>query len=257
MQFYKYQGTGNDFILINNMALECRLSANDISRLCHRRFGIGADGLMLLEPAPEGGYAFSMRYYNADGRESTFCGNGGRCITAFAAQELQLNEPEITFLASDGVHKAWLLPKDMVRLQMSDIKDIKAQDDYYIINAGSPHYIVFVSQIGKIDVLRKGSAIRYSPKYMPDGINVNFVKKISKNSISMRTYERGVEDETLSCGTGAVAAAVAFANTLGNRTIEVFTQGGILYVTFNKPSETEATDVLLTGPAVKVFEGEI
>jgi len=254
LTFSKYQGTGNDFILIDNMDKSINLTREQIAFMCHRRFGIGADGLMLLEP--EEGYDFRMVYYNADGNESTMCGNGGRCITAFARMKGVIDK-QATFLAVDGPHKSWIHEDDSVSLEMMTVTEIQRHADHLVINTGSPHYVTWVNDTEAVDVFGKGRDIRNRAEYGKDGINVNFVQKL-ENGIRVRTYERGVEDETMSCGTGVTAAAIAWSDKQRGRfTVPTTTPGGILEVSFNKDTESTATDVILKGPATFVYEGNI
>ena len=254
MTFYKYHGTGNDFILIDNRSNLCQLSKDQVAGLCHRHLGIGADGLMLLEMAD--GYDFRMVYYNADGRESTMCGNGGRCITAFA-KHLNIINNRAQFIAIDGPHTATINPDGQISLQMKDVSNMDIRDGYTILNTGSPHYVCWVKDVTTLDVFREGKAIRNSSEFLEEGINVNFTQ-ILGDSISVRTYERGVEDETMSCGTGVTAAAIAATcKSTGAFTTNVDTPGGKLQLSFTKNTPTTAVNVLLTGPAVFVFQGEI
>ena len=255
MTFYKYHGTGNDFILFDNREGHIALSKEQIAHLCHRRFGIGADGLMLLQQAE--GYDFRMVYYNSDGSESTMCGNGGRCITAFA-RFLGIIDAKADFIAIDGPHTAEILPGGLISLHMKDVAGMAIHDGYTILNTGSPHYVLWVkSELSAIDVFREGRSIRNQSHFQPHGINVNFVQPMG-DTLHVRTYERGVEDETLSCGTGVTAAAIAATCSLtGNFHTHIDTPGGKLEVTFTKPTELSATNVILTGPAVFVFRGDI
>ena len=203
IQFYKYHGTGNDFILIDNRKKEINLDTHQIAMLCDRHFGIGADGLMMLENAA--GYDFRMVYYNSDGNESTMCGNGGRCITAFA-HKLGLIENHASFVAIDGVHHAKINADKNISLDMIDVTNIEHYEDHLILNTGSPHYITWVKDTDKVDVFYEGRKIRNHERFQPKGININFVQRLN-DGIKVRTYERGVENETLSCGTGVTAAA--------------------------------------------------
>jgi diaminopimelate epimerase len=254
IHFYKYQGTGNDFIIIDNRTNTIQLSTGQIAFLCHRKFGIGADGLMLLETAE--GYHFKMVYYNADGNESTMCGNGGRCITAFA-RHLNLINEHAFFVAIDGEHQAQFTQDNQVALQMNDVHEIQHFATHSILNTGSPHYVVWHKNLGEIDVFTEGRAIRNKTEFAPKGINVNFVAPLTEG-LSVRTYERGVEDETLSCGTGVTAAAIAASkDAVGTFETQIKTLGGDLKVTFTKNSPTTAIAILLTGPATFVFEGTI
>lgn len=256
--FQKFQGTGNDFILIDNRETPF-LTRQDVARvkaLCDRRFGIGADGLILLQNHPD--YDFEMVYFNADGHESSMCGNGGRCITAFANQ-LGIFEHETRFLAIDGPHVARINDDQTVSLKMIDVSDIEAGEDYFLMDTGSPHYVVFVEDIDDIDVVENGQAIRYSDRFKKEGVNVNFVEK-TEDHIIVATYERGVEAETLSCGTGVTAAAIAFQlnnKHTGRTTTSIQSKGGQLSVEITIVHPQKITDVWLTGPAEMVFEGNI
>lgn len=255
IRFYKYQGTGNDFILIDNRTSKLSLNKTDIAFLCDRRFGIGADGLMLLDTAP--GYDFTMTYYNSDGGESTMCGNGGRCITAFA-QKLGLVAQNAFFKAIDGEHRAQFTANGDIALEMQHVTNIRHFDGYSILNTGSPHYVVWSNNVDDIDVFGKGKAIRNQPEFQPNGINVNFAELIADDQLKVRTYERGVEDETWSCGTGVTACAIAATkDALGDFTTAITTPGGKLTVSFTKNKSDEASAVVLTGPATFVFEGTI
>ncbi len=255
LAFYKYQGTGNDFILLDNRDGVIRLTHDDVARLCHRRFGIGADGLMLLEQAENAD--FHMVYYNADGNQSSMCGNGGRCIAAFARQ-LGITGDETVFSAIDGLHRAVHTAGNIVSLHMQDVSGIGEQEGGTVLNTGSPHYIRWVDEdVRLVNVFAEGRAIRNLPAFQPEGINVNFVQRLD-DALWVRTYERGVEDETFSCGTGVTAAAIA-ASEQGTGTFHthIRTLGGNLEVTFLKDTPQTAKEVLLTGPAVLVFEGTI
>lgn len=254
IHFYKYQGAGNDFILIDNRGGKIKLTTPQVAFLCDRRFGIGADGLMLLELVD--GYDFRMVYYNSDGNESTMCGNGGRCITAFA-KKLGVTQSKASFIAVDGPHDARIDDEQLVHLSMQDVKQIEFGEDYAILNTGSPHYIQWVNDVAATDVFTNGRQIRNREQFQPKGINVNFVERTSEE-IKVRTYERGVEDETLSCGTGVTASAIAAAGAeTGNFQTNIETPGGKLRVSFIKDNPGSARHVVLTGPAVLVFEGDI
>ncbi len=256
IQFFKYQGTGNDFILIDNrQQIFPKNDTKFIKKLCDRRFGIGADGLILLENDKISD--FKMVYYNADGNESSMCGNGGRCIVAFARQ-LNVIENETTFVAVDGAHYAKISADGTVSLQMKEVSEIKFAADYVFLNTGSPHHITLVDDVKSVPVKEAGSQIRYSDLYGKAGSNVNFVEIISDSLLAVRTYERGVEDETLSCGTGVTAAAIA-VNAIGKTTaneISLLVEGGQLKVTFQKEG-SRYTRVFLIGPAIYVFEGQV
>lgn len=254
IHFYKYQGAGNDFIIADNRDKKIQLSQQQVAFMCDRHFGIGADGLMLLEHTE--GYDFKMVYYNSDGNESTMCGNGGRCIAAFA-QKLGIVKTEAKFLAIDGGHTAIIDTSGTVHLAMQDVHHIAFKDGFAILNTGSPHYVAWVDDADSTDVFNNGRAIRNRDEFQPKGINVNFVQT-EEHGIKVRTYERGVEDETLSCGTGVTASAIANAkDATGKFDVPIHTPGGQLRVTFTKEIPGAATDVVLIGPAVLVFEGDI
>ncbi len=253
MSFYKYHGTGNDFILFDNRSNEYSFTNEQVAAMCHRRFGIGADGLMLLEQAV--GYDFRMVYYNADGNESSMCGNGGRCIVAFA-RLLGIITNEASFAAIDGPHKATIQEDGIVHLHMQDVTNIETHDGYCVLNTGSPHYVKWVNDVAHTDVYNEGRAIRNLPEFAPGGINANFVQ-VTGNSLRVRTYERGVEDETYSCGTGVTAAAIAATGTAtGIFSTRISTPGGELAVSFVKHSPGTAENVVLSGSATFVFHGD-
>lgn len=256
IEFYKYQGTGNDFVMIDNRSnFFPKDNIKLIEHLCDRRFGIGADGLILLENDAE--TDFRMVYYNSDGNQSSMCGNGGRCLVAFA-KKLNLIQNETTFIAVDGLHHASISDDEIVSLQMKSVDFVKMTSDYVFLDTGSPHHVQLVDDLEHFKVKERGSEIRYGDLYGKVGSNVNFVEQISENSFAIRTYERGVEDETLSCGTGATAVAIAM-NALGktnSTTIQIQVQGGKLEVSFDK-NEREFINVFLKGPAEFVFKGAI
>lgn len=258
--FTKYHGAGNDFILIDDRAnlWADKMTEPWIEMVCHRRFGIGADGLILLQKSNDGA-DFFMKYYNADGRQSTFCGNGGRCIVSFAAK-LEIHHGRCKFLGTDGLHSGSINDKGLVTLSMTDVNQITTIDSKtFTLYTGSPHYVTFVDDVENIDVFHEGRSIRNSPLYSSAGINVNFVEITGPSSIRIRTYERGVEDETMACGTGVVASAIAYSVHADNNADQcaVKTQGGNLTVEFVRNSKHEFSDVKLIGPAVEVFNGEI
>ncbi len=254
IQFYKYQGTGNDFVIIDNRNGSLHLTTEQINHLCDRRFGIGADGLMLLNTLE--GYDFEMKYYNADGNESSMCGNGGRCLTRFA-YDMGIHKTTYHFLAIDGEHDAEMGEHGWIRLKMKDVDEINDYHGDTVLNTGSPHYIKSVQNIIELDVFHEGRNIRNSKDFVANGINVNFVEPENKHII-VRTYERGVEDETYSCGTGVTAAAIVFAhNQKGFNRVEVKTKGGNLAVEFDKVNDQEFRNVWLCGPAEFVYKGEI
>ena len=254
--FYKYQGTGNDFVMIDNrLGVFPKDNTKLIAHLCDRRFGIGGDGLILLENDPE--TDFKMVYFNSDGNQSTMCGNGGRCLVAFA-KKLQVIQNETTFNAVDGLHHASVDQDEIVSLQMIDVNSINTTANYSFLNTGSPHHVQIVEDLENYNVKDNGAAIRYGDLYGKEGSNINFVKKINDTTFSLRTYERGVEDETLACGTGATAAAIAM-NATGETdatSINLNVEGGKLIVSFDKKDNTY-TNVFLKGPAEFVFEGTI
>lgn len=254
--FHKYQGTGNDFIIIDNRTKAYdNLTQAQIHHLCDRKFGIGADGLMLFNSKP--GYDFEMKYFNVDGRESSMCGNGGRCIIRFAIDR-GLHQFTYRFWAPDGEHEAELDNHNQIRLKMKDVSTIDEHDTYVILDTGSPHFVKFANDVMNIDVVETGRDIRNSKPFEKEGINVNFVENTGEDSILVRTYERGVEDETLSCGTGVTAAALVSAhNNRGFNRVEVTTPGGNLSVEFTKLSDTAFEHIWLCGPAELVFSGEI
>lgn len=256
IQFYKYQGTGNDFVIIDNrLDYFPKSNIKLIESICDRRFGIGADGLLLLEN--DAVTDFKMVYYNSDGNESSMCGNGGRCIVAFA-KRLAIIDTNAVFIATDGLHHATILNDGNVSLQMKDVSDVIIVNDYVFLNTGSPHHVLLVDDLENLDVKTNGSKIRYSDLYGQAGSNVNFVNQISENHFALRTYERGVEGETLSCGTGATAVAIAM-NAIGKTNsseIQLDVQGGKLKVSFQKQNNI-FTNVFLEGPATFVFDGEI
>ncbi len=264
LDFFKYQGTGNDFVLIDNRNLSFPKENNAlVKHICDRRFGIGADGLMLLEESA--GVDFKMVYYNADGNESSMCGNGGRCISAFA-KYLGMVNSKGKFLAIDGDHDFVIddVNTHCVRLKMIDVTSMEIKNGDYILHTGSPHYVSFRNEIDKIDIVPEAQKIRYNDVYAKEGININFVEEKNNlpasrhGKIFMRTYERGVEGETLSCGTGTVAVALCYAerNNLTSGKVDISTPGGNLAVSFVKEKGI-FTNVWLEGPAKLVFEGTI
>jgi diaminopimelate epimerase len=255
IHFYKYHGAGNDFILIDNRVEKLgNLSAENIRFLCDRHFGIGADGLMILHSHPK--YHFRMEYFNSDGSGGTMCGNGGRCIAAFARKQGNVPE-ELLFEASDGLHQAVFEKNGDISLKMAAVDSIDKLENAYFCNTGSPHHIIFAENVNDIDVFAEGRKIRYSERYKESGTNVDFVQT-DGDSLFVRTYERGVENETLSCGTGVTASALVFAQNrnLHSGTLKIETLGGNLSVSFKK-SENGFKDIWLTGAAEFVFEGDI
>ncbi len=256
LEFYKYQGTGNDFVMIDNRSNTFpKENTQLVAHLCDRRFGIGADGLILLDT--DATSDFRMVYYNSDGNLSSMCGNGGRCLVAFA-KKLNVIQNETTFLATDGLHYATVGADGIVSLQMIDVAEIKNTQDYSFLNTGSPHHVQIVEDLQHFNVKENGAAIRYGNLYGQAGSNINFIKKIDETTFSLRTYERGVEDETLACGTGATAVAIAMNATgqTNSNEINLNVEGGKLAVSFDKVNE-KYTNVFLKGPAEFVFKGTI
>jgi diaminopimelate epimerase len=257
IKFYKYQGAGNDFILVDNRDNAVNsLDKQSVASLCDRRFGIGGDGLMLLENEP--GFDFKMVYYNADGNEGSMCGNGGRCIVAFAKQ-LDIITNTTKFLATDGVHHAKISEEgNWVSLQMIDVNEVANDGEAYVLNTGSPHYVKLTGNLEVKDVYNEGYAIRNNPTYKQEGINVNFVEK-TDDGYFVRTFERGVENETYACGTGVTAVALAMAkhnHQTGNITTPIKVLGGDLNIRFDHDGDV-FTNIFLEGPAKLVFEGTI
>jgi diaminopimelate epimerase len=253
LHFYKYQGAGNDFIIIDNR--EQIFDANNenlIESLCHRRFGIGADGLILLEDTI--GFDFRMIYFNLDGKEASMCGNGGRCIVAFA-RKLGLIDSTTRFIASDGPHEAKIDANGLVDLHMIDVEKIEKLTDGYFLNTGVPHLVHFVDDLHVIDVNIEGRQLRFDARFQPEGTNVNFVKIEGENLI-VYTYERGVEAETLACGTGITASALSAAAKLNKDEGEfkITAKGGDLSVRFKKENN-HFSNIWLKGPAKLVYEG--
>ena len=254
INFSKFHGAGNDFIMINAIKNEIVLSEELIFKMCDRRTGIGADGLIILMHSDN--HDFRMRYYNCDGKESTFCGNGGRCIAAFAHQQ-GIIKNEATYEAVDGIHKAKVTETSsneyLVELTMRDILSYKLDDNSLLIDTGSPHYVKKVMNLDSMDVNAEGAKIRYDKNISSDGVNVDFLLNDNGN-IRIRTYERGVENETLACGTGVTASAMAASLWYGGNDIDIYTQIAKLNVRFDKDENT-FKNVVLTGPAAHVFDG--
>jgi len=253
--FYKYQGTGNDFIMVDQRKDQYIVKADVklIEQMCDRRFGIGADGLILLEEHET--LDFEMVYFNADGRQSSMCGNGGRCIIAFA-KFLNHIENECQFMAIDGAHVGKINSTGEVELKMNDVSNIQSIGEDFVMDTGSPHYICFKDNVMGLNIVKEGQKIRYNETYSVEGINVNFVE-IKDNGILVATYERGVEGETLSCGTGVTAAALAFAESNPNirKEVAIHAKGGQLKIKFEK-SNQGYSDIWLCGPAEQVFRGK-
>ena len=252
--FHKYQGTGNDFIIIDNRNyIFPKKNSSLIASLCDRHFGIGADGLILLEDHKT--VDFSMIYFNANGHESTMCGNGGRCIVAFA-KELKLFKKNTTFYAIDGIHSAEI-NSDKVSLKMINVHDILVSKEFIFTYTGSPHHIEMVENLDDISIIEKGRTIIDS-LYSSEGCNINFVEQLDHQTFKVRTYERGVEDETLACGTGATAVAIAMykIGKSDSNHIKLDVLGGHLEVQFIAHEES-FTDIVLSGPAQFVFKGTL
>jgi len=257
IKFYKYQGAGNDFVLIDHRETPLKnIDTKAVAQLCDRRFGIGADGLMFLTDSKD--YDFEMIYHNADGNVGSMCGNGGRCIVAFA-KHLGIIDSETNFLAVDGPHYAKISAEgNWVELQMIDVDAVNLDEDAFVLNTGSPHYVKEVTGLETMDVYTEGFNIRNNETYKTNGINVNFVER-KPDHLFVRTFERGVEDETYACGTGVTAVAMAMAkkqNQIGQVVTPVVVLGGNLEINFSYDGQ-QFTDVFLCGPAEKVFEGEI
>lgn len=260
VHFYKYQATGNDFVLIDNRSGRYSLSIDQIRALCDRKFGVGADGLMLIETHPSA--QFRLQYYNSDGSQS-LCGNGSRAAVRMAAF-LGLINGQARFEAYDGLHDAEIQESGAVRLKMNDVSDVRELGEDFFIHTGSPHYIRFVPDVKNYPVYETGKEIRYSAPFAPGGTNVNFVEIQGGNTIFVRTYERGVENETLSCGTGVTAAALAASLKGLMSPVNVKTLGGDLKVEFKtRHSDLAAGQagafeaIYLIGPAKMVFEGDL
>jgi diaminopimelate epimerase len=258
VHFSKYHGTGNDFVIIDGRELELPvLDQSLIHRLCHRRFGIGADGLIVLEPSEA--HDFYMRYFNADGKEGSMCGNGGRCIVAFANQ-LGIAGTETSFEGIDGIHFAAILSSGDIRLKLSDVSGIHTLEDGYLLDTGSPHFVKFVENLDQIVMELEGKEIRHQDRFGEQGVNVNFVETVKgTDTLFVRTFERGVEAETWSCGTGVTAAAIGsyFHHKSDKTTCHIRTKGGNLQVDFQAKPNLCFTDVYLTGPASHVYDGTI
>ncbi len=254
INFHKYQGTGNDFVMIDDRNAEFPIENQAlVARLCDRKFGIGADGCILLRLHSE--YAFEMVYFNADGRPATMCGNGGRCTVHFA-HRLGLFNNETIFLAADGPHRA-LIEGDTVTLFMKDVEQVASQGTDFFLDTGSPHYVTFCENIETYNIVEAGRTIRYSEPYASQGgTNVNVVERIAPQHVKVRTYERGVEDETLSCGTGVTACALVMATAGASSPVRVETKGGVLEVGWEKRGDTYQ-NIYLKGAATPVFRGEI
>ena len=255
--FKKYQGTGNDFVIIDNRSgLFDHSNIAAVQKICNRKFGVGSDGLILIEDHSE--YDFNMVFFNPDGSQS-FCGNGSRCAVQFAYDLGIITTKHTEFISTDGWHEAYVLENNIVKLKMNDVKAIDSQTDFDFMNTGSPHYVAFKPDLNELDIIAEGSNIRYGKAYENiGGTNVNFIEQKGK-SYQVRTYERGVENETLSCGTGVTACALSIAlkNNLESGEVAIQTKGGNLFVSFKKQTAISFEDIWLQGPATFVFEGRI
>jgi diaminopimelate epimerase len=252
IKFFKYQATGNDFVIIDNRTGNYTLTIEQIMRLCDRKFGVGCDGVMIIENDPE--FDFKLSYYNGDGTQS-LCGNGSRAAVKIAS-DLGVIEGKTTFNAYDGPHEAEVLGNDIIKLKMNDVNELKNVDGGVSVNTGSPHFVKFVATLNDYPVTPEGRAIRYSKTFHPIGTNANFVEEMGNNTLFVRTYERGVEEETLSCGTGVTASALAASLKGYTSPVKIKVLGGELSIEF-KSKGNAFSDIYLIGPARKVFEGEI
>jgi diaminopimelate epimerase len=256
MEFFKYQGTGNDFVMIDNRGgIVPSVDTSLVQRICDRKNGIGADGLILLQEHPT--LDFEMIYWNADGSQS-FCGNGSRCAVAFAKRIGLIQKDNTTFQSTDGEHSANILPNGWVSLHMHNVATVEEGSHYFYLNTGSPHYIRFVDDVSTVSVVEEGKAIRFNDRFTAEGTNVNFVE-ITDDGLKVRTYERGVEDETLSCGTGVTAAAITASvkGLVPQNVCKIETLGGNLQVRLQATTDQRFEDIWLEGPATFVFKGEI
>lgn len=258
IHFYKYQATGNDFVIIDAREENIILSKENIKFLCHRHFGIGSDGLIIFENSDKAD--FSMQFFNPDGSGGMMCGNGGRSIVKFAADKGVIKD-KCTFLAPDGLHSA-TIEGENISLKMTTPTLFQAHKDGFYINTGTSHFVVFENNLEEIDIIKKGRTLRNDERFLTyKGCNVNFVEEIADNNLKIQTYERGVEDLTLACGTGICAAALTYSVKKGlenaNHTINISAQGGNLQVEFEKKENNTFDNVHLIGEAKKVFEGEI
>ena len=254
--FHKYQGTGNDFVMLNNLDNRYSdLSLEQIRLLCDRRFGIGGDGLIRINAHPT--LDFEMDYFNSDGTKS-FCGNGARCSVAFA-ETLGIPVENTQFQAIDGMHNATKLG-DLITLEMNDVAGIESHAEAFVLQTGSPHFVRSLKDLETTDIVEYGKSIRYSPEFEKEGINVNLMERLDNETIRIATYERGVEDETLSCGTGATACALTHGKLealLGKNEVKVIVKGGELVVGFTQQADGSFTHITLAGPAEFVFKGEM
>jgi len=254
LPFQKYQATGNDFIMIDNRSeVFPKEDLSLIAALCDRKFGIGSDGLILIEHQAD--VDFNMVFFNPDGSQS-LCGNGSRCAVNFANSLGMVNADETTFMAYDGLHSA-TIEGDLVNLSMSNVQNVSHEVGGIFVDTGSPHQVRFVDDVSEIDIIPEGQKIRYHEHYQPSGTNVNFVQKLSDQKVYVRTYERGVENETLSCGTGVTAAAIASHTLEIKSPVQVATKGGNLSVSYDLDENGGFTGIVLSGPAILVYAGTI
>lgn len=261
MKFVKYQGTGNDFVLINGDTQGFDVTdVGRINRICDRRFGIGADGFIVIRKHDQ--TDFEMLYFNADGRPGSLCGNGSRCAVAFAYGEGFFTNDQCRFMAYDGLHEAvYRHDEGMIELKMKNVSEVEQGNGLVVLDTGSPHYVALVKDLSDLDIVEAGRAIRFSPRFSEEGINVNFVETVGENQIEVATYERGVEDETYSCGTGVTACALGYCVLIkngltGSQEVKIHTRGGKLRVRFEKNGPL-FENIWLIGPAARVFEGTI
>jgi diaminopimelate epimerase len=253
LHFYKYQATGNDFVLIDNRDTKHTLTTEQIGKLCDRRFGVGADGVILLEKDPQ--LDFKIVYYNGDGTQS-LCGNGCRSAVNLASHLGMING-STKFSAYDGAHEAQLVKDGVIRLRMNDVSAITTVDDGFFLDTGSPHFVKFVESVKDYPVFEKGRKLRYSDLFKPAGANINFVELLDHNTVSVRTYERGVEEETFSCGTGVTAVSLAASLQGYSSPVKIKVLGGELSVEFKSGQSGAFSDIFLIGPAKLVFEGDL
>ncbi len=257
IQFDKYHGAGNDFIMIDGRNYDISgYTKESIRFLCDRHFGIGADGLILLTESEEAD--FRMIYFNSDGKEGTMCGNGGRCITAFAEKLGIINE-KTEFIGIDGLHQVKILGEKQYSLKMIDVNKVEKLNDGFLLDTGSTHFVEFREDTPEIDVFNEGRKIRHQNRFGSSGTNVNFIKNIDNSTIKIRTFERGVENETLACGTGSVAAAItSYVNSPSEKkSYKIIAPGGELQVDFDTDGRGSFYDIWLTGPAEFVFSGKV
>lgn len=254
IDFYKYHGTGNDFVLIDNRSLFFdKNNLELISKICSRHTGVGADGLILLENHNQ--YDFKMIYFNSDGKQTSMCGNGGRCVISFA-KKLNIINDNVTFLAIDGLHEG-IINEDIIKIKMIKVSNIDEAHNGCLLDTGSPHFVKFCTSVNNINVFQSGRELRNNKEISEDGVNINFTEIIDNSSIKVRTYERGVENETLSCGTGVIASVLS-AHSKGlvdSNRIKITTLGGELFVSFDFKNVYD--NIWLEGPAIEVFKGQI